>query len=192
MRASAAAVVLGGSHEAAEAAPHRPPASLLAQVRSLARGSGQRRPWQLCHTHAATHERFCGPWVQVEAVARALPRAPVPANLLAQQALHDAAAEAAAAAGPTAPDCLEACCLRDDLHLFMCVGGALDSTLAPGLCCKPLHSRPLLLLARPVHPKQAQLMRCRTAAARHAYLLQAHGPGPKPADMGAPAAAAAV
>lgn len=77
---------------------------------------------------------------QADAFARALPREFVPAELLAQQGLRDAVAEAAlAASGPAAAstvaaaseadparalggdgivDCLEACCLHDDLHLF--------------------------------------------------------------------------
>ncbi|PRW61174.1 DEK-like isoform X2 isoform B [Chlorella sorokiniana] len=91
MHTSVAAVVLGGSQEAAEAAPHRPPASPLAQV---------------------------------EALGQALPLVPAPANLLARQALHDAALDAVAAVGPIPPDCLEACCLRDDLHLFIPAGPA--------------------------------------------------------------------
>lgn len=56
---------------------------------------------------------------QVESFARVLPREHVPAELLATAGAEAGAAEAAAsAAGAEALDCLEACCLHDDLHLF--------------------------------------------------------------------------
>ena len=78
---------------------------------------------------------------QADAFGRLLPREFVPAELLNREALHEAAAEQALqAAGPAAAvvapataaggpasaaaaaegplDCLEACCLHDDLHLF--------------------------------------------------------------------------
>lgn len=52
-----------------------------------------------------------------------LPHEHVPAELLAAAGAETSAAEAAAAAaGAEALDCLEACCLHDDLHLFRCVG----------------------------------------------------------------------
>jgi hypothetical protein len=80
---------------------------------------------------------------QADAFGRLLPREFVPAELLNREALHEAAREQALqAAGPAAAalapataaggaaaaaaaaaaegplDCLEACCLHDDLHLF--------------------------------------------------------------------------
>lgn len=99
-------------------------------------------------------------------MGRALPRAPIPADLLARQALHDAAAEAAAAAGPAAPNCLEACCLRDDLHLFMCVGWLLQFLHALLLFCThlllafPLRSpacHPTTGFCRPAGPTRSLL-----------------------------------
>lgn len=80
--------------------------------------------------------------LQADALGRALPKEFVPAALVAGEALQEAAerqrlaaagpsaAAPASAAGPGsapaaageagagAPDCLAACCLHDDLHLF--------------------------------------------------------------------------
>lgn len=158
-------------------------APLLEAVASGARGSC------ICITLMLHQCRTRGPLLQVEAVARALPRAPVPADLLARQALHDAAAEAAAAAAPAAPDCLEACCLRDDLHLFMCAGGQEAARLHLRLGVAGIvrdqatvHSCSWAVDVLPP-ANTIRLPRC---------LPQARRPGPKPADMGAPAAAVAV
>lgn len=130
MHASVAAVVLGGSQEAADAAPRRPPASPLAQVCASCLSVPATTDGLTAHSRPAcqkliTCRELAADPPQVEAVGRALPRIPaVPADLLAQHALQDAADAAASAAGAEAeaPDCLEACCLRDDLHLFMCGG----------------------------------------------------------------------
>lgn len=84
----------------------------------------------------------CAP-LQADALGRALPREYVPPGLVAAEALREAAeARRGAAAGPSAAapvsadcaggapaaageagalDCLAACCLHDDLHLFRCV-----------------------------------------------------------------------
>lgn len=120
MRAELAAVVIGGTLEAIGSVPPPPPAFHVSQL---------------------------------DALPRVLPRDFVPADLVAREALQQAAAEQCqATAGPAAApaataaagavpllgeegalDCLEACCLQDDLHLFRygfgssnlrCVGAA--------------------------------------------------------------------
>jgi hypothetical protein len=112
LRAELAAVVIGGTLEAIGSSPP-PPASFH--------------------------------FSQLDALPRVLPREFVPAELVAQEALQQAAAEQCqAAAGPAAApaaaaaagaaallgeegplDCLEACCLQDDLHLFRCSSSSL-------------------------------------------------------------------
>lgn len=89
-----------------------------------------------CSAHTAAHTHApCSP--QAEALARALPREFVPAELMAQEALGVAVQEAALAAGAGAAaggplDSLEAVCLQDELQLFR---WAWAGTEHLGCCC---------------------------------------------------------
>lgn len=172
LRAADLAVVIGGTLEAIDGAlPRRPPSFYLTQV-CAARlpGPASASPGRVTATsHHPALRLFltgasCLP-LQPDAFTRLLPRDFVPAELLAQEAAQQAATEQQqAAAGPTVTpaaaaggaaageegplDCLEACCLHDDLHLFRCWGTASRQLpsgnatpaayLAPPCCCSPL------------------------------------------------------
>ena len=124
--------------------------------------------------HPAAGPRLPTPLLlpQADAAGRALPREPVPAALVARQALTDAAAEsAAAAAGGAVLDCLEACCWHDDLHLFLWAPGwRLPVIRLPNSCavCPLPRSRTFA-----PHPR-----RCRPAGPARSLLTWARLPLP--------------
>lgn len=138
MHATTQALVIGGALAPAAdgaAAARRPASFYLGQVRPQVPHCRPTCMLAFGRCGAALHTVIPAPrsW-QAEALARALPREFVPSELVAREALVDAVEEAAAAAGACDAaagrplDCLEACCLQDELHLFR---WGLDRRAAP-------------------------------------------------------------